>query len=162
MRRFQKAIFFFGVMFLFASLAAPIAYAQIIPKENANTCATDEKGNLTDAGMKRAFNGEASFKEAIKADAPPLSEVLGCGVKTGRLKFYMVPFFITYLIQFLLSLAGLVAVLFMVIGGYKYVVGGLTEDKESGKKTILHAIVGFIVALSAWIVVNFIQVALTS
>lgn len=91
-----------------------------------------------------------------------LSGVLGCAIKTGKIKLYMMPFFVTYLIQFLLGIAGLIAVLFMVIGGYKYAVGGITEDKESGKKTILHALLGLIVALSAWIVVNFIQVALTS
>lgn len=159
MRRFQKAIFAFAVMLVLMSLAAPIGYAQIIPKESK--CATDDKGKLTDEGMKNALGSEGGFDEAVKAEGA-LSGILGCAVKTGKIRLYMVPFFITYLIQFLLSIAGLVAVLFMVIGGYKYVVGGLTEDKESGKKTILHALVGFIVALSAWIVVNFIQVALTS
>lgn len=160
MRPFQKIFFSLVVIVTTMMLSAPLVDAQIIPKEGASNCATDEKGNLTDAAMKKAFTSEAEFKTAIKTLS--LGEVLGCGVKTGRLRLYMVPFFITYLIQFLLSLAGLVAVLFMVIGGYKYVVGGVTEDKESGKKTILHAIVGFIVALSAWIVVNFIQVALTT
>ena len=74
----------------------------------------------------------------------------------------MMPFFVTYLIQFLLQIAGLIAVLFIVFGGFKYVTGGLIEDKESGKKAVIHAIIGLLVALSAWIVVNFIQMALTS
>ena len=48
----------------------------------------------------------------------------------------MMPFFVTYLIQFLLQIAGLIAVLFIVFGGFKYVTGGLIEDKESGKKLL--------------------------
>lgn len=164
MRRFQKAIFVFGVMFLLSSLAVPIGYAQIIPAGPAvkiGGCDMELEVN------KEAFQSLEGLKAVLKKQSglpggSDLESILGCAIKTGRLKLYMVPFYITYLIQFLLSLAGLIAILFMVIGGYKYVIGGLTEDKESGKKTILHALVGFIVALSAWIVVNFIQVALTS
>ncbi|MBI2638395.1 hypothetical protein HYW83_02285 [Candidatus Peregrinibacteria bacterium] len=164
MRRFQKAIFVFLVTIILVSLAVPVGYAQILPalrKGWAIQSCDDLKPEL--------FSSEQQFKNIMKESGDRgldkrefLSTVLGCAIKTGKIRLFMVPFFITYFIQFLLSIAGLVAVLFMVIGGYKYVVGGLTEDKESGKKTILHALVGFIVALSAWIVVNFIQVALTS
>lgn len=132
--------------------AAPIASAQIIPKA----------GDCSSEAMAEVFRNEANFRNAVKNQSPSAGEILGCAVKTGRIRLYMMPFFVTYLIEFLLGAAGLVAVLFMVLGGYKYVVGGLTEDKESGKKTILHALTGFVVALSAWIVVNFIQAAITS
>ncbi len=163
MRRFQKAIFAFGLILILLSLAAPIGYAQIIPAGPA----VKNKGCEFELEVnKEAFQSLEGLKTVLqrqsKTGSEDLESILGCAIKTGKVRLYMVPFFITYLIQFLLSIAGLVAVLFMVIGGYKYVVGGLTEDKESGKKTILHALMGFVVALSAWIVVNFIQVALTS
>ncbi|KKU77842.1 MAG: hypothetical protein UY05_C0072G0004 [Candidatus Peregrinibacteria bacterium GW2011_GWA2_47_7] len=86
---------------------------------------------------------------------------LSCAVKTGKIKLWMVPFFITSLINFLLGLAGIISVLFIVLGGYRYVLGGITDDKESGKKTITYAIVGLIVSLSAWIVINVIQYQIT-
>lgn len=88
-------------------------------------------------------------------------EILGCAIKTGKVTLFMLPFFIVSLIQFLIGLAGLICVLFIVIGGYKYITGGITDDKESGKKTIMYAIIGLVVALISWIVINVIQVQLT-
>lgn len=88
--------------------------------------------------------------------------LLGCAIKTGRISVWMVPFYITYIIRFLIGLAGLISTLFIVIGGYRMVTGGIAEDKESGKKTLLYAIVGLIVTLLAWIIVNIIQTAVTT
>lgn len=117
--------------------------------------------------LKQAFETQEGFNSYIAAASlgdkqGVLRWILGCAIESGKIRLYMVPFYITFIIQFLLTVAGLIAVLFVVIGGYHYVVGGLTEDKEKGKKTIFNALIGLIVALSAWIIVNFIQVALTS
>ena len=88
-------------------------------------------------------------------------EILGCAVKTGDIHLWMIPFFITYLIEFIIGLAGLASVLFIVYGGFQYITGGLSDDKESGKKTIKFAIIGLLVSLVAWIIVNIIQVQVT-
>lgn len=150
---------------VFATSVLPIAYAQILPK--AEKCGDffveQAEKDFKKLKSNSAFKDENRFDAYVKDNGREgLSNVLGCAVKYGRIRLFMMPFFITYLVQFLLSLAGLIAVLFVVYGGYKYVVGGLVEDKESGKKAMLHALLGLIVALSAWIIVNFIQVALTS
>lgn len=81
-------------------------------------------------------------------------DVLGCGIKTGRIKLWMVPFFVKYLIQFAISIAGLVAVGAIIIGGYFYLFSGLDNDKERGKKAIMYGLLGFIVVLLAWTIVN--------
>lgn len=149
------AVFCVGLFF------APIASAQILPKSEETFTCKGADGKL-DPPVNAAFQGIEAFKGAVKGDAVKLSNHLGCAVKTGKIRLFMMPFFITYLVQFLLQIAGLIAVLFIVYGGFKYVTGGLIEDKESGKKAVIHAIIGLLVALSAWIVVNFIQMALTS
>jgi len=139
------------------AILAPISLAQGIvpaPIEGGTTC--DE------LKTKKVFANSNSFKSEIKTDRSLLANALGCAVKSGDIRLFMLPFFVTYLIQFLLQIAGVVALLFVVLGGYYYVLGGLTDDKEKGKKTITHALLGLIVALSAWVIVNFIQVALTS
>jgi hypothetical protein len=82
--------------------------------------------------------------------------------QSGKFEVYDIPFYVLYLIEVLIYFAGGIAVLFVVIGGYQYMIGGLTEDKESGKKTIGFALGGFAVALLAWTIVNFLQVWLTS
>lgn len=159
MFKIKKA--FIGILLvstLSGFVSIPVAEAQILPSVPANIdCEAQVKGEWKDA-----FIGKEGLVDAIQGDRSILSAILGCAIKTGRIRLYMMPFFITYLIQFLLSLAGLIAVLFVVYGGFKYTIGGITEDKESGKKVIKNALMGLIIALSSWMVINFIQIALTS
>lgn len=88
--------------------------------------------------------------------------ILGCGIKTGRISLRMIPYFISYFANFLLSLIGLICVLFIVIGGYYYIYGGLSQNKEKGKKTIYHALLGMSVAILSWVFINVIIAAVTS
>lgn len=104
---------------------------------------------------------DQGYKNLSETDKGQIESLLGCAIKTGKIRLFMIPFFITRLIEFLIGLAGLIAVLFIVIGGYKFVTGGIAEDKDAGKKTVLHAIIGLVVAFSAYIIINFIQAQLT-
>lgn len=116
-----------------------------------------------DDASNKFIQAEGTSDEHLKSsDVIDAKEnLLGCAIKTGRISLAIIPFFITYIINFILSLIGLVAVLFIVIGGYRYVFGGLTDDKDKGKKTIKDALVGMAVALLAWSIVNVILKAIT-
>lgn len=92
---------------------------------------------------------------------PEIHKVLGCSIKYGLVKLWMLPLFITELLQFLVALGGMLCMLFIVVGGYQYIAGGLTDDKEKGKKTMQYAITGFVVVLVSWIIINIIQTQLT-
>ncbi len=147
----------------------PVAYAQgILPGAGQAECEVviyhegKEPERFLPPDLEKAFGSKAGLIEYVKGSRTALQNVLGCALRTGHIHLFMLPFLVTFLIQFLLDMAGLVAVLFIVYGGFKYVVGGVSEDKEAGKKAITHAIVGLVVALSAWIVVNLIQIALTT
>lgn len=53
--------------------------------------------------------------------------------------------------------AGLLSVIFIIIGGVKYTVsGGDASGIKSAKETIIYAIVGLIVTLLAFGIVNFV------
>lgn len=53
--------------------------------------------------------------------------------------------------------AGLVAVIYLIIGGFKYVTsGGNAEAIEGAKATILNAIIGLIVIFISFLLVNYI------
>lgn len=161
--KYTRKIFIGFLLAIFCSslFFAPVVSAQILPKSEEGFECKDKETKKLKEDVNAAFQGIEAFREAIK-DGKNLDNLLGCAVKTGKIRLFMMPFFITYLVEFLLQIAGLIAVLFIVYGGFKYVTGGLIEDKESGKKAVIHAIIGLVVALSAWIVVNFIQMALTS
>ncbi len=120
--------------------------------------AKDAGANVDTAGKTTTFNCGSSGCTQID----DRTNLLACGIKTGHITFTMVPFFITYISNYLLSMIGLIVVLFIVIGGYQYIMGGLTDQKEKGKKTIFHALLGMSLAVLAWVIVNLVLGALTS
>jgi len=81
--------------------------------------------------------------------------------RSGNFELYDFGTYVQYLIETLIYFAGGIAVLFIVIGGYKYMIGGVSDDKEAGKKTIMYALAGFVITIIAWSIVNAIQVFVT-
>lgn len=66
-------------------------------------------------------------------------------------------------IQILLAVAGLVAVIFLIVGGFRYITaGGNEETAETAKKTIVNAIIGVVVVILAFVIVRVIANALIS
>ena len=64
-------------------------------------------------------------------------------------------------INILLSIAGLLAVLFIIIGGFQYITSGANSElAETAKKTIQNAIIGLVVIILSFIVVQVINQAL--
>ncbi len=61
------------------------------------------------------------------------------------------------IITFVLGLLGLIAVIMILYGGFVWLTAGGNEDKVgSAKKIISAAIVGLIVILLSWAIVNFV------
>ncbi len=66
-------------------------------------------------------------------------------------------------IQILLAIAGLVAVIFLIVGGFRYIIaGGNEETAETAKKTIINAIIGIVIIILAFVIVRVISNALIS
>jgi hypothetical protein len=64
-------------------------------------------------------------------------------------------------INSLLLFAGAVAVLFLIIGGFRYVVSAGNPDQvEGAKKTILYAVLGLVIIFIAFLGVQVVQNAL--
>ncbi|MFH0776052.1 MAG: pilin [Patescibacteria group bacterium] len=104
---------------------------------------------------------------ALAADIAPVTLIpqegdLASKFISGDFEIYDLGKYVIYLIEFLIYIGGGIAVLFVVIGGYKYIVGGSSDSKDAGKKTIGYALAGFAVTVLAWVIVNFVQVWLTS
>lgn len=126
---------------------------------------TKAQKDLQDANTQFSAAQAAEAKNSSNLTGGDLAsareDILACAIKTGRASLSLIPYFITYIINFALGMVGLISVLFIVIGGYRYVVGGLGEDKEKGKKTISSALMGMGLALLAWSIVNIILKAIT-
>ncbi|MBU0576947.1 pilin [Patescibacteria group bacterium] len=77
------------------------------------------------------------------------------GIRTGDISLRQTPCFIKYFSEVLIGIAGTLAVIFVMVGGYRYVVGG-DEDKDAAKKTITYALIGLVVTLLAWVMVDIV------
>lgn len=57
----------------------------------------------------------------------------------------------------LIFLVGAIAVIMLIVGGLRYVLsGGNSQNVESAKNTIFYAIIGIVVAILAFAIVNFV------
>lgn len=64
---------------------------------------------------------------------------------------------ITNIVNTLLFLSGIIAVVFIIIGGVRYTIAqGDSGQLSSAKNTILYAVVGLVVAMAAFAIVNFV------
>lgn len=58
----------------------------------------------------------------------------------------------------LLFIVGIVAVIMIVVGGFRYIIsGGDASQVQAAKNTILYALVGVIIAILAYAIVNFVM-----
>jgi hypothetical protein len=90
------------------------------------------------------------------------SDILACGIKTGKIHFWMIPFYIVYVIEFLVGISGVVAILFLVVAAFRYIFAGAAEgQREAAKTSIKNALLGLVIVFASWIVVNTVQFLLT-
>ena len=61
------------------------------------------------------------------------------------------------IVRILLFLIGAISVIMIIIGGFRYVISqGDSGAVTSAKNTILYAVIGLIVAIFAWAIVDFV------
>ncbi|OGE74005.1 MAG: hypothetical protein A3I07_03765 [Candidatus Doudnabacteria bacterium RIFCSPLOWO2_02_FULL_42_9] len=69
--------------------------------------------------------------------------------------------FIMNIINIALTVAGLIAVLFLIIGGFRYITSaGNEETAENAKKIIINAIIGIVIIILSFVIVRVISEAL--
>jgi hypothetical protein len=70
-------------------------------------------------------------------------------------------FIIANIISGAFALLGILALLFLIIGGFRYVTAyGNEEQAQAAKKTITYAIIGVAIAISAYTIVKLVAQAL--
>jgi type IV secretory pathway VirB2 component (pilin) len=65
--------------------------------------------------------------------------------------------YLNIIIKLFFGIAGVLAVVMIVMGGIQYMTSELISSKEEGKNTIVHAILGLLLALGAWLILNAIN-----
>lgn len=61
------------------------------------------------------------------------------------------------IILLILRFVGLIAVLFIIIGGYRYITSqGNAEQAEAGQKTLVNAVIGLVIIALAYVIVTVV------
>ncbi len=117
----MKKIIILAILITMLTPTITFAASTLLPEETSDCTKTEEALN------KLTIKDQKDLMKTNERDG-----ILGCAIQTGNIHLWMLPYYITYIIEFLMNIAGLISVLFVIIGGYLYAWGGLTEDKEKG------------------------------
>ncbi len=105
---------------------------------------------------EKIFENKTTFRSnSLNLDVS-INDIMGCGIKTGMMSLWMVPYYIRYILEFILGISGIIAVLGIIFGAYLYLVSGISDNKEKGKNAIIYSVAGFAITLTAWALVNIV------
>ncbi|MBI5412211.1 hypothetical protein HZA43_03475 [Candidatus Peregrinibacteria bacterium] len=78
---------------------------------------------------------------------------VGTGIQGSFIFSKLIPFLIRYGIQLAVALA----VIAIIAGGFQFIIAfGNTEKREAAQKTIIYAVIGLVIALTAYGIVKII------
>lgn len=77
-------------------------------------------------------------------------------LRNGNVHLEDIPGAIRSVIDFLMWIAGTIAVIFVIIGAYKILFGSLQQDKTKWRDTIIVALWGFALAALSWMIIKLI------
>jgi len=70
--------------------------------------------------------------------------------------------YLNIMIKLIIGIAGVLAMVMIVMGGIEYMTSDLISSKEAGKEQITHAVLGLLLALGAYLILNTINPQLLS
>lgn len=82
-------------------------------------------------------------------------------IREGTLTTRQIPCFLKYFAQTLIALAGSLSVIFVMIGGFRYVVEASDDSRAEAKRTITYALIGLGVTLLSWVLVDIVLQLIT-
>lgn len=94
-----------------------------------------------------------TFADDVCSSSAPaeVKQAAGCSGNKDAL-----PAIITNILYAIIAVTGLVSVVYIIIGGINYMTSsGDTTKVEKAKKTILYALIGMIICVLAFAIVNF-------
>jgi len=81
------------------------------------------------------------------------------GQSFGNLGNITIPAIVSALIKLILVVTALIAFVFLIIGGIKWIVSGGDKEATAGaQKTITAALIGLLIVFAAWAIMHLIEV----
>lgn len=105
---------------------------------------------------------ESRFQKSKLNGIIPPDGTIGKAITNGDVKLSTVADLIFYWIDYFTYIIGGLAILNIIYGGYQYVIGSVSDEKERGKKSVTYALVGVFITFCSWMAINWIQEWVTS
>lgn len=122
-----------------ASASVPALYGALVPAAKAQSSGTETTGAL---GADEMFGGDLTGDE--------FAGVSGLGA--GDL-----PSTIASIINVVLGFLGIVAVVIILLGGFKWMTAGGNDDKvKEARKLMIAGVIGLVIVLSAYAIAYFV------
>lgn len=124
--------------------------------------------------MKKIFSFIASFlvitiPDLVYAQARPIDKIFSEGLipapsgPGGTYEIADVFVLLGNALTLIFTLTAVIAVIYIILGGYSYVTAyGNPENIQKGKQTITWAIIGLVVSIASWAIVQFVWGAIGS
>lgn len=130
----------FGLMFAFAApLAVPVAVSADTPNVQGSLCKGAKDLQITDGATN----------PTVADNCPDSAGTAGSTDRVNKL--------LQQIINIFSVIVGVVAVIMIIVGGFRYITsGGASEKVTSAKNTILYALIGLIIVALAQVVVRFV------
>lgn len=87
---------------------------------------------------------------------PSSGQVGSCNFITGGIHAWCIPDYIAYLLGIIFMFIGAIFLLMIVVSGYQIALGSVTGDKESGRKKLVTAIIGFIISAFSFFIIDWV------
>jgi hypothetical protein len=127
------------------------------PQDAAKTAPTSGETTIDMSKFQVDCAAKAGTERGILTKNLSL-ECVGCG-ECGQCDILMV---VKNIVQFILQIAGPLAILGIILGGFLYITsGGSQERAQEAKGAITAAVIGLVIILVAWVLVNFVIQILT-
>lgn len=156
------------VFTIFLKLIEP-AFAQNPPFQTQPANLNDVDGDgipnsidaSNDAGQEEPFNwldptnsANSVNTETTYTPLAPLPGLDGAYDTTGECPLGR---YLNIMIKLIIGIATVLAMVMIVLGGMEYMTSELISSKEAGKEKIKNAIIGLLIALGAWLILNTIN-----
>ena len=134
------------VIFTFL-LLTNLGFAQLTFPENPDVTPRSSEINTDDSkGNNEFWQDQGALPGYREADrdvygtyAPDSQSGLANRIANGTVSLNDVHQYILYWINFLIQIAAGIALVMMIVGAGQYMVSGISDNKEEGKKTFLYA-----------------------
>ncbi|MEK7185324.1 MAG: pilin, partial [Patescibacteria group bacterium] len=108
--------------------------------------------------LNKFLGAQTALAQGNQLEYEPLVPLPGLfNAATGDYKISDFSTYVMAMFRFLIGAAAVLAVIMIIIGGLEYMTTDVISNKSAGKEKINQAIIGLLLAIGSWLILNTID-----